>query len=160
MECDHHAGATLQVTLHLGTDVLVRTIGDTTYPDRTCQAARPTPSQCVEPAHHVVPKRSPCASTYWYLGTESPAFDDAPMKKRSLASALWFFAGWYGGAVLAWVVGIEAPMGLLVGIAAAAFVWVDPVHLLWNPSAAKSRARLEATTAASAMPGVEPERVA
>jgi hypothetical protein len=81
------------------------------------------------------------------------------MKKRNLASALWFFAGWYGGAVLAWVVGIDAPVGLLAGMAAGAFVWVDPVHLLWNPSAAKSRARLQATTAASAMPAFEPERV-
>jgi hypothetical protein len=85
--------------------------------------------------------------------------DDAAMKKRILAATLWFFAAWYGGAVFAWVIGIEAPIGLLAAIAAGGFVWVDPLHLLWNPSADKSRARLAATAAASAMPAFEPERV-
>jgi hypothetical protein len=99
------------------------------------------------------------ASTYWYLAIEAAALDDTPMKKRILASTLWFFAGWYGGAVLGWVLGIEAPIGLIVGIAAGGFVWVDPVHLLWNPSAARSRARLKATTAASAMPVFEAKRL-
>jgi hypothetical protein len=87
------------------------------------------------------------------------ARDDAPMKKRNLATALWFFAGWYAGSILLWVLGVEAPLGIALGVAAGAFVWVDPIHLLWNPSAAKSRARLAATTAASSMPAFKPERV-
>ena len=82
------------------------------------------------------------------------------MKKRILATALWFFAGWYAGAALAWSLDIDAPLGLLVALAAGAFIWVDPIHALWNPSARKSRARLAATAAASAMPAFEPERVA
>lgn len=106
-----------------------------------------------------MPKTFTVASTYWWLAIESAAPDDASMKKRILATGLWFFAGWYAGAIVAWVIGIDAPMGLLVGIAAGAFVWSDPVHLLWNPSADKSRARLAATAAASAMPAFEAERV-
>ena len=107
------------------------------------------------------PKRFTSASTTWWLVVGSRARDDAGMnKKRILATGLWFFAGWYGGAIVAWFLGIEAPLGLLLGIAAGGFVWVDPIHLLWNPSAAKSRARLAATTAASAMPVFEPKRVA
>ena len=81
------------------------------------------------------------------------------MKKRTLATALWFFAGWYAGSILLWVLGIEAPLGIVLGVVAGAFVWVDPIHLLWNPSAQKSRARLAATTAASSMPVFEPRRV-
>lgn len=82
------------------------------------------------------------------------------MKKRILATGLWFFAGWYAGAILGWFLGIDAPIGLLVAVAAGAFVWVDPTHVLWNPSAQKSRARLAATAASSAMPVFEPKRVA
>ena len=155
----HDAGVTLQVTLHLGTDVLVRTISHSTYPHATCQDVGPEHSLGARPAHRIVPKTFAAASTNWWLAIGSAALDDAPMKKRILATTLWFFAGWYGGAVLAWVIGIEAPIGLIAGIAAGGFVWADPVHLLWNPSAARSRARLEATTAASAMPAFEPERL-
>jgi hypothetical protein len=81
------------------------------------------------------------------------------MKKRTLATALWFFAGWYAGSVLLWVIGVDAPLGIVLGIAAGAFVWLDPLDRLWNPSAEKSRARLAATTAASAMPVFEAKRV-
>jgi hypothetical protein len=98
-------------------------------------------------------------STSWWLVTDRPANDDPVMKKRTLATALWFFAGWYAGSVFLWVLGIEAPLGIVLGVVAGAFVWVDPTHRLWNPSAEKSRARLAATAAASAMPVFEPERV-
>jgi hypothetical protein len=100
------------------------------------------------------------ASTSWYLFVHSGTAEDDAMKKRILATALWFFAGWYAGAILAWSLGIDAPVGLLVALAASGFMWVDPIHVLWNPSARKSRARLAATAAASAMPVFETERVA
>jgi len=108
-----------------------------------------------DPVLEIVPKTFSGASTYWYLAIEAAALDDAPMKKRILATTLWFFAGWYGGAVLAWIIGTEAPIGLLVGLAAGAFVGLDPRHLLWGPSAAPSRARLSA----AAIPSLEVDRL-
>jgi hypothetical protein len=74
------------------------------------------------------------------------------MKKRILATALWFFAGWYAGAIVAWMIGVDAPIGLVVGFAAGAFVGWDPRHLFWGPSPARSRARLSA----AAMPHSRP----
>ena len=155
----HDADATLQVTLHVGTEVLVRTIGDSTYPIRNPPPGVSRVRLGGDGTHQRGAQTANEASTTWWLVAAVGHADDTAMKKRILATGLWFFAGWYAGAILAWVVGIEAPMGLLVGLAAGAFVWADPGHLLWNPSAEKSRARLAATAAASAMPPFEVERV-
>jgi hypothetical protein len=80
------------------------------------------------------------------------------MKKRTLATALWFFAGWYAGAILAWFLGIDAPVGLLVGIAAGGFVGWDPRNMFWAPSATRrvARARLSAT---ASLPTFEADRL-
>jgi len=49
------------------------------------------------------------------------------MKKRAFALALWFYTGWYAGAIVAWALGVSPLVGPLLGAAAAAiFVGIPP----------------------------------
>jgi hypothetical protein len=57
------------------------------------------------------------------------------MKLRIISGALWFLAGWVVGATIAFFFGLGPTVGPLVGIAWAAFVVVDPRHLLWHADA-------------------------
>lgn len=54
------------------------------------------------------------------------------MKKRILAAFLWFYAGWYAGAMLADVIGISPLFGPLLGAAAAALIVGDPRQIIWT----------------------------
>lgn len=54
------------------------------------------------------------------------------MKKRVLAALLWFYAGWYAGAMIAALFGISPFIGPLIGAAAAGLVAGDPRHLIWK----------------------------
>jgi hypothetical protein len=54
------------------------------------------------------------------------------MTKRILATALWLLAGWYGGNVLAEVLGVSALLGPLLGVSVAFLVGADPRHLIWT----------------------------
>ena len=54
------------------------------------------------------------------------------MTKRIVAGALWFFAGWYGGALLAEFLGISVFIGPVIGAAAAALVAGDPFRVFWS----------------------------
>ena len=56
---------------------------------------------------------------------------DADMFKRVLAALLWFYAGWYGGALLADFLGVSLMLGPIVGAATAALFAGDPRHLIW-----------------------------
>jgi hypothetical protein len=71
------------------------------------------------------------------------------MTKRLLATALWFYAGWYGGALLADFLGVSAILGPIVGAAAAALIAGDPRRIIWTVRAA--------TPATSASPEATPE---
>jgi hypothetical protein len=63
------------------------------------------------------------------------AVGDSPgMKKRALATVLWFYTGWYAGALLAQVVGLSPALGLIIGTAAAAIVGIDPRAIIWSPT--------------------------
>jgi hypothetical protein len=53
------------------------------------------------------------------------------MKKRVLAAVLWFYAGWYAGAMIAYAFGLSPALGPIVGTAAAALIAGDPRHLIW-----------------------------
>jgi hypothetical protein len=53
------------------------------------------------------------------------------MKKRAFATFLWFFAGWYGGAVIAWALGLSPVLGPILAVAAATLVAIDPRHVIW-----------------------------
>jgi hypothetical protein len=62
------------------------------------------------------------------------------MKKRAFAAILWFYAGWYAGAILASVLGISPVLGPIIGAAAAGLVVGDPRQLIWatrSPASAK-----------------------
>ena len=54
------------------------------------------------------------------------------MKKRVLASLLWFYAIWYSGAMVAHFMGISPVLGPVLGAAAAVIIAVDPRGLIWT----------------------------
>jgi hypothetical protein len=54
------------------------------------------------------------------------------MKKRSAATVLWFFTGWFVGAFVAFSAGMSPLFAPILGIAAAAFVAGDPRHMIWT----------------------------
>jgi hypothetical protein len=54
------------------------------------------------------------------------------MKKRITAAILWFYAGWFVGAALAFVLGLSPALGPIVATAAAAIVAGDPRGLIWT----------------------------
>ena len=58
------------------------------------------------------------------------------MKKRLLLSVLWFYAFWYLGAVVAGALRISGLLGLVLGLGAAALIWIDPRAILWRARSA------------------------
>ena len=54
------------------------------------------------------------------------------MKKRILATFLWFYAGWYAGAILAEMLGVSPLLGPIIGMAAAILVAGDPRRIIWT----------------------------
>jgi len=57
------------------------------------------------------------------------------MTKRILAAFLWFYAGWYGGAMLAEFLGVSSVLGVIIGAAAAALIVGDPRGIVWGARA-------------------------
>ncbi|MFL5771427.1 MAG: hypothetical protein ACJ765_15245 [Chloroflexota bacterium] len=53
------------------------------------------------------------------------------MKKRVLSAFLWFYCGWYAGAMIASVVGISPLLGPVLGAAAAFIIAGDPRGIIW-----------------------------
>jgi hypothetical protein len=68
------------------------------------------------------------------------ALDASAMKKRALATILWFYAAWYAGAMVAHVLGLSAALGPILGTAAAAIVAGDPRRIIWTRPAPSSAA--------------------
>ena len=56
------------------------------------------------------------------------------MTKRILAAVLWFFAGWYLGAFIAFMVGVPDLLGPVLGFASAAVFAGDPLGVIWKRS--------------------------
>ena len=54
------------------------------------------------------------------------------MKKRIFAAVLWFYTGWYAGALIADFVGVSPILGPIIGIAAAGLLAGDPLGLIWG----------------------------
>ena len=54
------------------------------------------------------------------------------MKKRALAAMLWFYTGWYAGAMLAEFIGVSPVLGPLIGAAAAGLIVIDPRRIIWT----------------------------
>jgi hypothetical protein len=57
--------------------------------------------------------------------------DDIAMKKRIFATFMWFYVGWYGGAMLAEFLGVSPVLGPIIGAAAAALFVGDPRKIIW-----------------------------
>ena len=53
------------------------------------------------------------------------------MKKRVAAAVLWFYCGWYAGAMIAHVVGISPALGPILGVVAAVLIAGDPRGIIW-----------------------------
>jgi hypothetical protein len=53
------------------------------------------------------------------------------MTKRVVAAFLWFYTGWYAGAMIAAFLGINPAVGPILGVAAAGLVIVDPRRMFW-----------------------------
>jgi len=59
--------------------------------------------------------------------------DDAGgMKLRIVSGVLWFLAGCVVAGDMAYLLGVNQSVGLVVGAAWAAFVTIDPKNLIWR----------------------------
>jgi hypothetical protein len=54
------------------------------------------------------------------------------MTKRVLAAILWFYTGWYAGAMLAEFLGVSPFLGPIIGAAAAGLIVGDPRRVIWT----------------------------
>ncbi len=67
------------------------------------------------------------------------------MTKRVVAAILWFYTGWYAGAILADIIGVSPVLGPIIGAAAAGLIVGDPRRLIWKARDRASSGTLEAT---------------
>jgi len=65
------------------------------------------------------------------------------MTKRILAAFLWFYAGWYGGAILADFLGVSALLGPIIGAAAAGLMVGDPRRIIWTARTSTAPATMD-----------------
>jgi hypothetical protein len=54
------------------------------------------------------------------------------MKLRIVSAILWFLAGLVLAGAIAYILGVSQLVGVIVGAAWAAFVTIDPKHLIWG----------------------------
>jgi hypothetical protein len=67
------------------------------------------------------------------------------MLKRVVGVPLWFYATWWGYAIVTFHLGLPTEGGIVVGALVAAFVFLDPTGAFWG---SKSRASSSARPAA------------
>ena len=72
------------------------------------------------------------------------------MIKRLGMSLIWFYAGWYAGAMAAFFGGFTPLIGTVVGVVAAAF-YIGDTRGMWGTR--QKRSSTAATAPASALPG-------
>jgi len=71
------------------------------------------------------------------------------MKKRIFATFMWFYVGWYGGAMLAEFLGVSPILGPIIGTAAAALFAGDPRRIIWSDLGIQRARAMERLTATS-----------
>ena len=54
------------------------------------------------------------------------------MRKRIISAFLWFYGGWYAGALVAEFFHISPMLGPILGAALAAVFAGDPRHVIWK----------------------------
>ena len=74
---------------------------------------------------------------------------DARHDKTRLAAILWFYTGWYAGAMLAEILGVSPVLGLIIGAAAAGLIVGDPRRIIWSARDRAASGTLEATPEAA-----------
>ena len=74
------------------------------------------------------------------------------MTKRILAAFLWFYTGWYAGAMLAELLSVSPALGPIIGVAAAGLIVGDPRGMIWARRAARSTSPRTASSAPDALP--------
>ena len=65
---------------------------------------------------------------------------DPGMKKRVFAAFLWFYTGWYAGALMADFLGLSPFLGPIIGTASAALFVGDPRRIIWTARAMAPKA--------------------
>jgi hypothetical protein len=60
------------------------------------------------------------------------------MSKRILAAFLWFYTGWYAGAMLAEILSVSPALGPILGAAAAGLIVGDPRGMIWKRQTIRS----------------------
>jgi hypothetical protein len=74
--------------------------------------------------------------------------DAAPMTaKRILAAVLWFYAGWYAGATIAYFLGVSEVLGPILGTATAGLIAGDPRGIIWTVRSERIERRIRALAA-------------
>jgi len=63
------------------------------------------------------------------------------MSKRILAAFLWFYTGWYAGAMLAEFLSVSPALGPIIGVAAAGLIVGDPRRMIWTARPTRSVTR-------------------
>jgi hypothetical protein len=64
--------------------------------------------------------------------------------KRILATILWFYAGWYAGAMIAHFLVLSPALGPILGTAMAAIIGGDPRGIIWTVRSERVERRLAA----------------
>ena len=71
------------------------------------------------------------------------------MKRRILATFLWFYVWWYAGAILADMFHVSSMLGPIMGVAAAALFVGDPRGIIWSQLDQRTRAKERLTAIAA-----------
>jgi hypothetical protein len=71
------------------------------------------------------------------------------MKLRIVSGILWFLAGWVLTGVIAFELGVTQLVGAVIGVAWAAFVTIDPKHLIWGDATQGTPPRMSGTRSAA-----------
>jgi hypothetical protein len=67
--------------------------------------------------------------------------------KRIIAALLWFYAGWYAGATIAYFLGLSEALGPIIGTAAAALIAGDPRGVIWTQRSDRLQRRIASIAA-------------
>jgi len=74
------------------------------------------------------------------------------MTKRILAAFLWFYTGWYAGAMLAEILSISPVLGPIIGAAAAGLIVGDPRGMIWKRQAIRPASASVSSSAPEGLP--------
>ena len=75
------------------------------------------------------------------------------MSKRILAAFLWFYTGWYAGAMLAEILSVSPALGPIIGAAAAGLIVGDPRGMIWKRQAIRPATAPKTRPTAGTLPG-------